>query len=173
MRTDFVVNTDDLDDERDAEAYTQYGLNLVEAVDLAYRPWLAGVVAARFGGIVPDWRAPAVSDAIESAAAVAHQLLTELAVADPTTPLSGPLERLRRSTSPVTEMLAAAELPAPPRDRVDIEMRPDDLYALGPMTFTDLSEQVHDAGIAWGAAKAYVHTRRSRASTTQADDATA
>ncbi len=160
MRTDCAVTKDD-------EAYERYGLALVDAVDVAIRPWLLDVLADRFGGDIPPASQQRAQAAVEAAATEANRLLTELATADPAMPLSGPLERLRRSVTPVTDLLVDAQVPRPRRDPVDIEMRPDDLYAIGPLSFTDLSAEVHDAGITWGAAKAYVHTQRVRTSTDQ------
>lgn len=165
MRTDSVVRNSDLDQGgRDANEYERYGLDLVIAVDAAIRPWLYSVVDERCGGSIPAEIEVAVHSAIDEAAIRAHDLITELATARPETPLSGPLERLRRAVQPVTDMLAEAGVQTPRRDPVDIEMRPDDLYGIGPLAFTDLSTQVHEAGIAWGAAKAYIHTRRVRES---------
>lgn len=145
--------------EKEAEAYTSYGLALVSAVDAAIGPWLQGVVLDRFGGTIPDENQGLMEAAIEAAAVDAHWLLTELAVASADTPLSGPLERIRRAVKPVNDALAAAGVPQAHRDPVDVEMRPEDIYAIGPFTFIDLSAEVHDAGISWGAAKAYIHTR--------------
>jgi hypothetical protein len=37
------------------------------------------------------------------------------------------------------------------------------------MSFLDLSSDVHEAGIAWGAAKAYVHRRANSAGSPDSD----
>lgn len=175
MRTDCAVTKDDniLGEQLQVSEYERYGLELVAAVDTAIRPWLLDVLAHRFGGDIPPASQQRAEAAVEAAAAEAHRLLTELATADPATPLSGPLERLRRSVSPVTDLLGEAQAQRPRRDPVDIEMRPDDVFAIGPLAFTDLSAEVHDAGITWGAAKAYMHTQRVRTSIDQPDDSTA
>ncbi len=166
------MTNDDVAEDEDAAAYRAYGRNLVDAVDASIRPWLMLVVTERFGGAIPPESAEAVEAAVSAAADEAHRSLTELALASPETPLSGPLERLRRSVQPVTDMLDAASVPKPPRNPVDMEMRPNDTYAIGPLTFTDLSQDVHTAGITWGAAKAYIHTRR-REPIARDDDQTA
>lgn len=64
--------------------------------------------------------------------------------------------------SPITGALIAADIPPPARDPIDVEMRPNDIYGFGPHTFIELGQRVHDAGIAWGAAKAYLHVQRRR-----------
>ena len=37
---------------------------------------------------------------------------------------------------------------------------PNDIYALGPRAWSDFGEDVGDAGLRWGAAKAMVHRQR-------------
>jgi hypothetical protein len=39
---------------------------------------------------------------------------------------------------------------------------PDDMFALGPLTWRDLGDDVHDAGIEWGAWKAAMIISRRR-----------
>jgi hypothetical protein len=39
---------------------------------------------------------------------------------------------------------------------------PGDPYALAPDNLSDVGSEVHEAGIAWGAAKAFVHLERRR-----------
>ena len=137
-----------------------YGADLVAAVDLAIGPWLLEQCNALLDGSPPA----SITQVIDDVAADAHRLLLELTTADIDLPLSGPLERIRRAVAPLTAALDAAGATRPNRDPFDIEMRPDDVYALGPMAFTDLGEDVHTAGITWGAAKAYLHQQRRLAS---------
>ena len=40
---------------------------------------------------------------------------------------------------------------------------PDDVYAIGPLAWSDLGEEVHEAGITWGAWKAATVLVRRRA----------
>ncbi len=145
----------------DEAAFERYGLDLVAAVNAAIRPWLNSVVAARIGpATVPPETTAEIDAAIEKIATQVNRSLTELATADVDEPLSGPLERIRRETTPLVGALDDAGATRPRRDPVDTEMRPDDVYAIGPYTFMDLSTDVHDAGIAWGAAKAFLHRSR-------------
>jgi hypothetical protein len=37
---------------------------------------------------------------------------------------------------------------------------PEDAYGLAPASFGDLTPELQDAGLAWGAAKAFEHKRR-------------
>ena len=105
---------------------------------------------------------PEVSELIEAVAVEVETSIAELVDADPDAPLSGPLERIRRTVVPVNEFLQRRDVPKPMRNTMDVEMHPEDLYDLGPMTFRDLGDEVHDAGITWGAAKAHLHLKRHR-----------
>ena len=130
---------------------------LRQAIAAAVRPWLESAVARR--GVAAD---PEVSELIEAVAAEVETSIAELVDADPDVPLSGPLERIRRTVVPVNEFLQRRDVPKPMRNTMDVEMHPEDLYDLGPMTFRDLGDEVHDAGITWGAAKAHLHLKRHR-----------
>ena len=76
---------------------------------------------------------------------------------------SNPLHILRRSTALATETLQSAHIPPVHRDEFDKSALPDDVYAIGPLTWRDVSEEVHEAGIMWGAWKAATVIQRRRA----------
>jgi hypothetical protein len=59
-------------------------------------------------------------------------------------------------------VLAAAGVPPVERDAHARRLFPDDVYDLGPAAFADLSAEVHQTGVVWGAAKAHVILRRRR-----------
>lgn len=72
-----------------------------------------------------------------------------------------PLQVIREANVFANQALMAADVPVPHRDAFDAQVMPHDTYAFGPLTWRDLSEDVHDAGISWGAWKAAtVLTRR-------------
>jgi len=76
---------------------------------------------------------------------------------------TNPLEVLRASTRFATAALRDAGVPAPARDEFQQRLDPDDEYLLGPMSWMDLGEDVHEAGIEWGAWKAATVLTRRRA----------
>jgi hypothetical protein len=76
---------------------------------------------------------------------------------------SNPLHILRQSNSIATAVLQSAHIPPVHRDEFDKSALPDDIYAIGPHTWRDLSEEVHEAGITWGAWKAATFIQRRRA----------
>jgi hypothetical protein len=75
---------------------------------------------------------------------------------------SNPLHILRRSNLIATEVLQLAQIPSVHRDEFDKSALPDDVYAIGPHTWRDISEEVHEAGITWGAWKAATVIQRRR-----------
>ena len=145
----------------DDEKYADYGTALAAAVDRSIRPWLRQIITLRTGSAQLD---ATITQAIETTSADVNDLLLTLASADVDEPLSGPLERIRRAVSQLTPLLS--EMGAEPikRDPFDVQTRPDDIFALGPMAFADLSDEVQNAGITWGAAKAHLHQKRRRGS---------
>ena len=69
---------------------------------------------------------------------------------------------LRDAVRYPTEVLRAAGAPAVDRDRFSTDRFPDDDYDLTPATWSDIDPSLLDLGIAWGAAKAFVHRQRHR-----------
>jgi hypothetical protein len=88
-----------------------------------------------------------------------HQLLSQ----DVDEQRSNPLHILRRANAAATAVLQSADIPQVHRDEFDKSALPDDVYAIGPHTWRDLSEDVHEAGITWGAWKAATVIQRRRA----------
>jgi len=142
------------DDER---AYVEYGEQLRAAVGVALRPWLAAELHARFG-----IDSSTLVEEVDAVIADADGRLRELIGADVDTPLSGPLERIRGAVEQLGPTLIGLGVVPPTRDPFDIRVRPNDRFALGPVAFSDLGEDVHNAGISWGAAKAYLHQSRRK-----------
>lgn len=143
----------------DEQKFTQYGQVLYDAISKAIRPWLNDQVLHRVMVLDDE-----MAEAIEISAVQVEKSIAELAAADVDTPLSGPLERIRQGVEPLNAMLDQRGVEPPLRNAMDKQMRPGDHHALGPMTFRDLGDTVHDAGISWGAAKAHLHLQRRRSS---------
>lgn len=145
------------DRSEDEQRFEQYGQALHSAVARAFSPWLTALLESRSGeSQLPE----EVLAAIDAAATEAVSNIETLVRSDVDTALSGPLEQIRRAMTELAPVLDAHGFERPPRDPVDSEMRPDDVHGLGPMAFMDLGDEVHEAGIAWGAAKAYLHRQR-------------
>ncbi|MEI8285987.1 MAG: hypothetical protein WCG15_01670, partial [Actinomycetes bacterium] len=76
---------------------------------------------------------------------------------------SNPLQVLRLSTVAANELLKNTAVQTPTRDEFEVSAMPHDEYAIGPLTWLDLGESVHEAGITWGAWKAATVLTRRRA----------
>jgi hypothetical protein len=63
-----------------------------------------------------------------------------------------------------TSVLRRAGVAPVVRDPFAAAAFPDDIYDLSPASFADLSADLVDPGMAWGAAKAFVHKRRHQSS---------
>ena len=75
---------------------------------------------------------------------------------------STPLTIVRSAVRYPTAVLRDAGVPWGQRDPMDEAMFPDDVYGLTPANFADLDPALADLGIAWGAAKAWLHKERHR-----------
>lgn len=144
----------------------------------AYAAALAGGIEAHLGGWVvrcvetrlTEWSGevrPEVRAAAERAGDRARvevgPLVREALEIDIDDRPASPLSILRRAVRYPTEVLAAAGVPHVVRDDVDERLFPDDVYGLTPASFADVHPTLHEPGLAWGAAKAFVHLSRRRA----------
>jgi hypothetical protein len=71
-----------------------------------------------------------------------------------------PLALLRAAVRYPTAVLVAAGVPEVQRDAFAEAAFPADVYDLTPATFADIDPALAEAGLAWGAAKAWTHKRR-------------
>ena len=107
---------------------------------------------------------PDVADAARRAGkAAAHAIgpaLRDLLGRDIDEQTSTPLTVVRGAVRYPTSVLRAANVPELVRDARDQVMFAEDVYGLTPANFADIDPGLADAGIAWGAAKAWTHRRR-------------
>lgn len=136
-----------------ADDIAPYAHALIEAVEAALPGWVRRCV-----GEVAD-----SADAERAALAYVLPRLRALLAQDIDEQRTNPLSILRTAVRFPTAVLKAAGVPPVPRDDFAIRSFPDDLYDLSPANFAALGERVHEAGMAWGAAKAFVHLQRRRA----------
>jgi hypothetical protein len=157
--------TSDESGSSDEEAFAAISAELLEAVARTLPGWVDRVVRERAtdAGLEIDESARAAASAA-GAAAVAEVIprLQVLLATDIDEQRTNPLSVLREAVRFPTEVLVA--LGVPQRDRDDFAVRsfPEDLYDLSPAAFADIDPELHEPGLRWGAAKAYVHLRRRR-----------
>ncbi len=74
-----------------------------------------------------------------------------------------PLAILRQTVPLVTKILHQAGVPSVNRDRDAARLHPEDWYDLTPASYGDFGDEVQQASLLWGAAKAHIHIQRRRA----------
>jgi hypothetical protein len=140
---------------------------LAEAIERALPGWVERSVVrlatAFHGRVDDDVRASAASAGRRAATEVGREVRDLLAL-DIDAQTASPLSILRRAVRYPTEVLRAAGVPPVVRDEAQERLFPDDDYDLAPANFADVSPDLADVGLAWGAAKAYTHLQRRRES---------
>ncbi|MEY2565843.1 MAG: hypothetical protein QOE35_372 [Actinomycetota bacterium] len=134
---------------------TETAQALADAVEAALPRWVEDAVVRRAGRALPTAQAAGV----QATADVVPRLRALLAT-DIDSQRTNPLAILREATRYPTEVLRAAGVAPVERDDFQRDRFPDDAYDLVPVSFADLGPEVAEAGIAWGAAKAWTHRQR-------------
>ncbi len=140
-----------------------YAQALAEGIDRALGPWVAGCVErimSAHAGRMSDETAAAAAAAAERARSEVGAAVAALLGSDPDAQRSTPLALVRGAVRYPTEVLRAAGVPPVRRDAFAARAFPDDIYDLSPASLADVAPDLAEPGLAWGAAKAFVHRRR-------------
>lgn len=152
-----------MDDVSEIDGYARA---LAEGIEAALGGWVERGVErtmAATGVAVPDDIAVAAADAGRCATRAVMPVIRALLASDIDEQRSTPLAVIRAMAVPYpTEVLHDAGIQPLGRDRFEAEAFPGDVYRLSPASFAELSPEVGEAGLAWGAAKAFEHLRRHR-----------
>jgi len=144
----------------------QYPRDLYDAVVAAIPSWVSRrmLEIASHGGVSAgaDFMASVEEVVRETSQQISGDLLALLST-DVDKQRFNPLQVIREANVFANRALDAAGVPLPHRDEFDAQVMPLDTYAFGPLTWRDLSDEVHDAGISWGAWKAATVLTRRRA----------
>jgi hypothetical protein len=132
------------------------GRRLGETVRAALPSWVERVLRSYGRDLDDDEVAATVSEVVDRACSDLDRLLATDSDEQRTTPL----QVVRSAMVPAGDLLADAGVEVPRRDPMEARIDPRDVYGLGPRTWADLGEEVAEAGLRWGAAKAFVHLRR-------------
>jgi hypothetical protein len=154
----------DPDTEADA-ALARYAVDLAEAIDAAVPGWVERsirTVAERQGIGLTDEAVEQAGAAAEAARSDGSPRTGALLATDIDAQVGSPLAVLRSLVGYPTEVLRAAGAVPVARDEFSVRSFPDDVYDLAPASFADVDSALHAPGMAWGAAKAYVHLSRRR-----------
>lgn len=157
---------DDANQPSDDERLAGIATALADRVEAAVPGWIERLVAERmvaWRGEVPEGvRVEAVS-AGEAARDEVAPVMRALLAADIDEQATNPLEVLRVATHHAHAVLDRHGMPPVRRDEFSERSFPADVYDLMPATWSDVDPALHEPGIAWGAAKAFVHKARRRA----------
>ena len=140
--------------------------DLADRIDATVADWISLLVVTR----VEQWQGKAsdevraLADAAGNAArAELMPRMRRLLEADIDDQAANPLELLRHATRHAQSVLEGLGTPAVERDQFAQRSFPTDVYDLMPATWSDIDPSLHQPGITWGAAKAFVHKARRRA----------
>lgn len=139
---------------------------LAAAVEAAVPAWIERLVLGR----IRDWNGEVGAEATAAAVGAAEAARADvvprmraLLEADIDAQRGNPLELLRAATRHAHVALADLGVPGVTRDDFSERSFPEDEYDLMPATWADVDPSLHELGLTWGAAKAYVHMARRRA----------
>jgi hypothetical protein len=153
-------------DQPDVPELDPYVQDLYVAVNNAVPAWISSRVS-EIASSSCDVRSveftSALADVVEKTSQEVSKNLFSLLATDVDIQQSNPLHILRTSTTSATQMLQGLRVPEVQRDEYEVRAMPDDVFAIGPLTWRDLGEDVHEAGISWGAWKAATILTRRRA----------
>lgn len=132
---------------------------LADGVDAALAPWVERSVR----GLLVAYAGAADEVVMERARAAGHAARDEvgprvraLLELDVDQQWTNPLAVVRTAVVFPTGVLRDAGVPGVVRDGAAEAQFPDDDYDLTPTRFADLDPDLHEPGLAWGAAKAFV-----------------
>ena len=150
----------------DEERFAEISVALADAVEEVLPGWIERLVLER----IVQWRGDDVPPDVRAEAAAAGAAAVEdvmprlrgLLGTDVDAQRLNPLAVLRAGTRHAHQVLAAVGMPPVERDDFAERSFPEDDYDLVPATWSDVDPSLHEVGITWGAAKAYVHKARRR-----------
>jgi hypothetical protein len=146
-----------LSDELDLARYAD---SLADAVEAALPGWVERCVTRIMTASAGSVPAQVLEEAQLAGVCARSEIgarVRELLRADIDEQATTPLAILRSAVRYPTAVLSGAGVRAVERDAFSVSAFPDDVYDLTPSTWADISPDLVDAGIAWGAAKAFAH----------------
>ena len=126
--------------------------------------WLRRITvqAASTGGVDPAGFGESFDIMIDAESRRLSGELSELLATDVDAQRTNPLALFRSAVAAPTDWLRSIEVPVPSPDRFVAERFPDDVYGLGPATWADIDQRLHEPGLIWGAWKAMTILDRRR-----------
>lgn len=150
----------------DEERLARIAGDLADRIDAVVPGWIERLVVERvvaWRGAVPEEVAAEAAAAGRAAGAEVSPVMRALLGADVDEQAANPLQVLRLATGHAHEVLERMGMPPVERDQFAERSFPGDRYGLMPATWADVDPSLHEPGMTWGAAKAFVHRARRRA----------
>ena len=144
------------------QALHAHAVALADAIDAVLPGWVRRCVEGRLTTVTPDILRHADEAGERARREVGVALRRLLVDTDVDEQRGNPLALLRSAVRYPTEVLHAAGAAAVERGPFERDRFPDDDYGLTPATWSDLDPSLHELGLTWGAAKAFVHKQRHR-----------
>lgn len=153
----------------DEARLAQLAAELADGIDAALGPWVERSVhrvleawSNQVGGSLDPGVLASAVEAGRQAREEIGPRVRALLLADIDRQRTSPLAIIRTAVRYPTDVLRAAGIPPVVRDAVAERQFPEDEYDLVPASFGDLDPALHELGLAWGAAKAFVFKARRR-----------
>ncbi len=161
-----ALSTDPAAEPAELAKLAEYTEALLTALNDALAPWFVAAGQHRYPTPVDKRATLELTAEAEAFATSTMDELTTLLRSDIDAQHTGPLDVIRRqAVQRLTPLLDLAGAPRPTRDQMDQRINPNDEFAVAPATWADFGPAVAETGLAWGAAKAFVHLRRHQPST--------
>lgn len=138
---------------------------LLAGIDASLDRWIERGLNERSAGQRGGLDAEVIGDVVAKTRAIVMGDVERVLTADVDAGAGNPLAVLRDGVGPMTDALQAAGCEPATRDPFHQQAFPNDPYGLGPASFADVDEQLHELGLRWGAARAHIHLRRRREQT--------
>ena len=142
---------------------SKISVDFADQLAAALPDWIDRIARQRMleGGVLVDERSDGlIADCAAATSKILAAKVRAAVLADVDSASGSPLAVVRDGVGPLNDLLTELGVGASARDRTMIEMFPDDVHDLGPASFSDISADLHDPGITWGAARAHVHLKR-------------
>lgn len=148
-------------DPEDEAALVAYATALADAIEAALPRWVERCVA-RFVPLDISSSTDAVAEVAGRVQRDVGAEMRSLLATDIDEQRTSPLALLRGAVREPTALLREMGVPPVVRDEFDERNFPDDTYGLVPASFADVDPALHEPGMRWGAAKAYVFKQRRK-----------
>lgn len=147
-------------DGGDEAALARYAAELADGIEAALAAWVVASVSRVMGASMTEQVRAAAEMAGERARIEVGGMVRRLLETDVDEQVTTPLTLIRQAVRYPTAVLHEMGVVPPRRDDFSAGMFPGDLYDLTPASFADLDAGLAEAGIRWGAAKAFIVKRR-------------